>query len=421
MSHLPISPLLLVPLALLLAVLLALFFTGRVPIGYNVRNLIVRWPMTLLTGLAFTLVIALLTVMHAFVNGMGKLTEESGHPDNVIVLADGANDESFSNLPLNETSDVALQPGIKRWKEHEQDKEATPLCSRELFVIGTMPIAPAAGKASVQQMRGVVQKVLINQQSFVLTDANGQEHTVRVDASAKVYTNNAEHKLENLKPDDTVWIASEQRGGEMWATEVRASNKTRFIQIRGLEDPLVAGEVHGLRLTSGAWFSSAGVAALSDKEGKATDTAVQAVIGHGLARELGQDVDPPRPLAVGDLFQLGPKRWKVVGILDSEGTTFDSEVWAKRSYVGQLYHKPDNLSSIVLRADSPAGAKALVEDLKTNYKKVNLQPLTEPDYYAKLRGVIQQLYIGIVVLTLFIAVGGIIGVMNTMFAAISQR
>ena len=70
----------------------------RVPYSYNVRNLMVRWPSTLLTALAFVLVIGLMTVMLAFVNGLYKLTQGSGQPGNVLVLADGATDELFSNL-----------------------------------------------------------------------------------------------------------------------------------------------------------------------------------------------------------------------------------------------------------------------------------------------------------------------------------
>src|ERR671939_121736 len=98
MTQLPISPRLLVPSLIALALVAALLAFGRVPFRYNARNLLVRWRMTLLTALAFTLVIGLLTVMLAFVNGMSKLTEGSGHPENVVVLADGANDEVFSTL-----------------------------------------------------------------------------------------------------------------------------------------------------------------------------------------------------------------------------------------------------------------------------------------------------------------------------------
>src|SRR5438105_622424 len=94
----PISSVLLVRLGIGAAIVLALLFVGKVPLAYNLRNLTVRWKTTLLTALAFTLVVGLLTVMLAFVNGMDRLTEGSGQPANVIVMTDGSTDELFSNL-----------------------------------------------------------------------------------------------------------------------------------------------------------------------------------------------------------------------------------------------------------------------------------------------------------------------------------
>ena len=52
-----VSPALLVPLALFAALGVGLVLLGKVPIAYNVRNLVVRWRITLLTALAFTLVV----------------------------------------------------------------------------------------------------------------------------------------------------------------------------------------------------------------------------------------------------------------------------------------------------------------------------------------------------------------------------
>ena len=97
---------------------------------YSLRNLIVRWRTTLLTALAFTLVIGLMIVMLAFVNGMSRLTEQSGQPGNVIVLSDGAIDELFSNFKYTETSDVERQPGVLR------DENNRPMCSRETYLVG---------------------------------------------------------------------------------------------------------------------------------------------------------------------------------------------------------------------------------------------------------------------------------------------
>src|SRR5580704_14839477 len=76
-----------------LLVFIGLFFVVQVPSQYLIRNLTVRWRTTAMTALAFVLVISLLTVMMAFVNGMDKLTRSSGRPGNVMILADGATDE----------------------------------------------------------------------------------------------------------------------------------------------------------------------------------------------------------------------------------------------------------------------------------------------------------------------------------------
>src|SRR5919109_616113 len=96
----------------LLLPLVVLILLGKIPLAYNLRNLVVRWRTTLMTALAFTLVVALLTVMLAFVNGMNRLTQASGHPENVIVLSDGATDESWSNMAYSDTDDVERTPGV---------------------------------------------------------------------------------------------------------------------------------------------------------------------------------------------------------------------------------------------------------------------------------------------------------------------
>jgi len=93
-----------------LLLLVGLFLSVQIPVPYLVRNLTVRWRTTLMTALAFVLVISLLTVMMAFVNGMYRLTKASGQPGNVMILSDGATDESFSNLAILDIADLENQP-----------------------------------------------------------------------------------------------------------------------------------------------------------------------------------------------------------------------------------------------------------------------------------------------------------------------
>src|SRR5438477_7231162 len=140
------------PPAVAAALVAALLVAGKVPLSYNLRNLVVRWKTTLLTALAFTVVVALLIIMHAFASGITRLSEKSGQPANVICLSDGASDEIFSNLPLSETTDLARQEGVAR------DAEDRPLCSREVYVFINQPLPIMDGdraKHRFFQVRGV--------------------------------------------------------------------------------------------------------------------------------------------------------------------------------------------------------------------------------------------------------------------------
>jgi hypothetical protein len=414
MTRFVVSPVLIVPFLVILAVLGVLAVAGRVPIKYNLRNLLVRWPMTILTGLAFTVVIGLLTYLLAMVNGMSQLTEDSGHPANVIVMSDGSTDESYSNLSFADSSDIDHEPGVSL------NSEGKPLCSREVYILASMMIPPKEGTTTKSQARGQIKRVRPDG-TFIVTDDNGLDIVYQLAEKARVFVDTMESQLDFTKPGDLVWLAYEVRGADRMATEVRASGLQRFVQVRGVEDPLIAAKVHSLELQDGLWFSSAGVEQLLETEkDKEPGTAIQAVLGDGVAKALGPDLNKPS-LQVGDVFLLGPTKWKVVGILRSSGTIFGSEVWAKRSHVGQRYGKDYTISSLTIRAQSPEAAEKLAASLRDDYKKAKLASQTEIEYYSKQRGFLTILLTAIIVLTIFMALGGIFGVMNTMFAAISQR
>ena len=362
-----VSPGLYMPLAIAAAMCATLMLMGKVPLGYNVRNLAVRWRTTLLTALAFTMVIALMVVMLAFVNGMSQLTEQSGQPGNVIVLSDGATDELISNLGYNDSSDVALQPGVLR------DERNRPLASREVYLVVNQPIASRAPSAPVSKS-----------------------------ASAAVSSR------------DDIARAAMAEVGESGA------GKRRFMQVRGLEDPPMAAKVHAMQLfPGGRWISDSGVVRLRLPGSDHDEVAFEAVLGEGVAGELGKDRGLEQ-LQVGDLFDLGPRKWIVVGIMRSSGSTFGSEIWAKASLVGPQFGKENLFTSIVLRTADAAAAERLAKNMK-NYKKAALLAMTETEYFSKLSATNQQFLVAIIFVTVVMSIGGIFGVMNTMFAAIAQR
>jgi hypothetical protein len=196
----------------------------------------------------------------------------------------------------------------------------------------------------------------------------------------------------------------------------------RFLQVRGVEEPDVSVQVHGLALVAGQWFSDAGVRAPAEGSaaGASPYALVEAVVGEGLAREMGPDYGK-ESLEVGDVLTIGPREWVVVGLMRGPETTFGSEIWAKRQKVGEVFHKDDLYTSIVLRAESPARARELAGRLSRDFKKSAVSAQTEPDYFAKMSEANQELLGSIYFVAGIMALGGVFGVMNTMFAAIRQR
>jgi len=143
------------------------------------------------------------------------------------------------------------------------------------------------------------------------------------------------------------------------------------------------------------------------------------VIGQGIARTLAQDVKK-ESLAVGDQFVIGDRKCVVVGLMLSRGKTFDSEIWAKRDIIGKSFGK-ESYTTLVLRATSAKEARRLEDYLKNEYGKGSIDPMLETKYFANLNGTNQQFLYAIIVVAIVMAVGGVFGVTNTMFAAIAQR
>ena len=143
------------------------------------------------------------------------------------------------------------------------------------------------------------------------------------------------------------------------------------------------------------------------------------MLGEGVAGQMGQDRGKQR-LEVGDVFDLGPRKWVVVGIMKSAGSTFGSEIWSKRSLVGPMFGKED-YSSIVLRTADASAARELAADLTKNFKKTALLAQPETEYFSKLAATNRQFSAAIAFVAIVMAIGGVFGVMNTMFAAISGR
>jgi len=127
-------------------------------------------------------------------------------------------------------------------------------------------------------------------------------------------------------------------------------------------------------------------------------------------------------LTVGNTVQFGGGHWQVVGIFDTGGSAFDSEIWCDAKLLNEILKRPDNIfQSITVHLESPQAFQQF-KDAVTSDPRMNVDVTREIDYYAKQSTVMTRLItvLGGLVAAIM-AIGAIFGALNTMYSAISER
>ena len=123
---------------------------------------------------------------------------------------------------------------------------------------------------------------------------------------------------------------------------------------------------------------------------------------------------------VGDTLEFGKGPWKVVGVFDSGGMAYESEIWGDVNQMTSDFDRQGVYSSAYLRATDPVAADALKHRVSDD-QRLKLDGMLEPEYYAtqtKSGNVIQ--FIGWLVAAIM-AIGSSFAAMNTMYAAVAYR
>lgn len=357
--------------------LILLLLIGKVPLNYNLRYLWVRRRDTALTAVAFTVVVALVVVLLAFVNGMYKLNETTGVPGNVLVMSEGSTDELFSNLSRGGDIENAVKAPVLN------DSKGRP-------------IGPGGKGVSI---------------GWALPNPDGSLTRLPADAPKD-------------KPGAIPLMSYESYlvMNQPVPTKEGEAPRRRFLQLRAFLDVRVGSVVHEIALEPGGrWFTPNSVE--PNEKAPGNQEYLQCCLGEGAAATLGEDAGKKR-LVVGDTFQLGDRWWKVIGLMRTRGTTYGSEIWTgNENPIVSAADKRDKFTTLVLRMGDnlDESAKAMAFHLTEEEEKVKLKAFAEPDYYKELTKTNEQFLTAIVLMALIMAVGGIFGVMNTMFASIAAR
>lgn len=117
-----------------------------VPLRYNLRNMTVRWPTTVLTVAVVAIVVACACVLFGLVDGLQHSNDVSGDPQNVIVLSKRADNEISSFFDLGTAQTILTLDGIARGEPLTPRQveaglpavDGQPLAAREMVYIPVM-------------------------------------------------------------------------------------------------------------------------------------------------------------------------------------------------------------------------------------------------------------------------------------------
>ena len=171
------------------------------------------------------------------------------------------------------------------------------------------------------------------------------------------------------------------------------------VLVRGVED--VALQVHDqVAITEGRMFRP---------------SSGEVIIGRGVAgRYAGAKL--------GEVIEFGRGRWKVVGIFDAEGTSYDSEVWADVRELAADSRRPAAVpfSGLRIRAASAADLERLERRIDDD-PRFALEAKPEMLYYAEQSSASASLYAIVVAVAILAGIGAAFGAANTMYAAVQTR
>lgn len=170
--------------------------------------------------------------------------------------------------------------------------------------------------------------------------------------------------------------------------------------IRGVDPP--AYDIHkGVRLIDGR---------------RPAPGATEVMLGVGVARQM-------QAASVGSTLAFGRGTWTIVGLFESGGSAYESEIWTdRRSLMADRMRKDFNF--VVAKVDSPTqeATRALGRTLEKNPALAStVRVISERGYYAYLAQATDSIRPAAFMLVAIMAIGMVFTGMNTMYALIAAR
>ena len=166
-------------------------------------------------------------------------------------------------------------------------------------------------------------------------------------------------------------------------------------------------------ITPTAWLVHEGTRMI---KGRTPETGRQeATIGKMAAQALGFK---PVEEAIGESIWIDTTRIEIVGVTEADGGVTEGEIWYPLTDL-QVLAQRDSLSCVILTRDTTAAAE--VKAFAARRLDLEIVAIPEDDYFATLSTFYRPIELMVVLTAVLIAFGGILGGLNTNYAAFASR
>lgn len=197
---------------------------------------------------------------------------------------------------------------------------------------------------------------------------------------------------------------------------------------READQPLAAGELVTLiykarkGMSQGSNVTIRGVGPMSFKLRSGFQTIAGRLFNSGMTEAVVSKRIAERfqGLDIGDKFRIQTTDYTVVGLFDSAGKAFESEVWVDVNSLASTTNRQD-FSSVLLRGADENALRALGNRI-TDDPQLHLKAVSERKFYEDQQGTASSALKGLAVfISLIMAIGAAFAGMNTMYAAVARR
>jgi putative ABC transport system permease protein len=140
----------------------------------------------------------------------------------------------------------------------------------------------------------------------------------------------------------------------------------------------------------------------------------EVIVGRGAALQFAG-------LNVGSELRQGTNVWNVVGVFADTGSVAESEIWSDAIVLQGVYNRGTSYQSTRVRLESAAALQTF-KDALTSDPRVNVNVLTEREYYAQqARALVVLVTILGRAIAVLMGLAAIFGALATMYSAVSSR